>query len=193
MPKKTSILILALALTTLVLIFLAVKNERDKKVIEDVTAFPTAIPTLAPFASLSFASESVDLSGSKSAQKTIDVIIDTKGKEVSGAQLEIVYDPKIISDVFISNPEGSFFGSEALIPIREVDDEQGRLSFAVSLPQHLPEKRGRGVLMQMTFKVNKKLSKRTSISFLPKSMILTSKSSTTVLKETHPLEVILAY
>src|SRR4029079_19359590 len=122
MPKKTTVLILVLAIATGLLVFLAIRNERDKDRQKPSTLTPSSAPTLSPFASLSFSAKTLDVSESQSNQESVDVVINTSGKPVFGAQVELSYDPEIISDVSIANPEGSFFGPDAFILINEVDE-----------------------------------------------------------------------
>lgn len=193
MPKKTYILIVILVFIAGILIFVAIRNEQ-KKVEEQgpKTATPSVVPTIVPFATLSFPSPTMDLSDSKSTQESVDVLINTSGKPVFGAQVELSYDPEIISGVSISNPEGSFFGQNASVLINEINQETGRVSYAISLPTQAEEKTGQGVVMKMTFKVNKEKAKETLINFLPKSMITSLKSPSSVLDQTVPLKLILS-
>ncbi len=193
MPKKTTILIVVLVILTGILIFLAIKNEKNKVEQKPTTITPTSFPTVTPFASLMFSARTLDLSDSKSTEESVDVVINTNSKPVFGAQVELSYDPEIITDITISNPSGSFFGSDAFILFNDVDEEQGRVSYAISLPPQAQEKSGQGVVVKMNFKINNnKKVQKTSITFLPKSMITSLKSTSTVLEQTSPLSIILS-
>ncbi len=195
MPKKTSILIIFLVIIAGILIFLAISNERNKIGDQGKTSLtPTSVPTTVPFASLSFSAPILDLSDSRSTSETVDVILNTSGKPIFGAQIELSYDPEIIFDVAVANPEGSFFGPDAFIRINEVNKDLGRVSYAITLAAQAEEKNGQGVVMKMNFKVNREKSKakETTITFLPKSMVATLKSSSSVLEQTIPLKIILS-
>lgn len=194
MPKKTSILIIILAITTGILIFLAVRNENLRRIVEEVPKDqgPTAVPTIAPYATLAFSAQSLDLSTADSKSESVDVVIDTQGKPVFGAQIELEYDPEVISDIEITNPAGSFFGDNAFVLINEIDEELGRITYAVSLPAQDDEKTGEGVVARISFTASDNATGTSAISFLPKTTVTSLQTSSTVLSQTKPLSIVLS-
>lgn len=193
MPKKTTILIIILAVITGILIFLAVRNDKTQEIVvkpQIPAVKPTAAPT--PYATLSFSVANLDLSTVAITTQTVDILIDTNGKPVFGTQVELSYDPKVFYNVSLIKTPNSFFGPDAVVLINNVDPTQGRVSYAVALPSSGSEKIGKGVVATLSFSVNKFTGvKNTSITFLPKSTITTLQTSGSILSQTTPLSVIL--
>lgn len=193
MNKKTLILIIVLALVTGILMFLAITNDKRRTGESPIGISPTAEPSMAPYANLSFSADTLDLTTSNSTTESVDVIIDTKGKPVFGAQIELKYDPEVITDVVITNPAGSFFGANADVKINSVDEQLGRVSYGIALSQQADEKSGTGVVIRLNFKVNKDSGAESStITFLPKSQVTSLQTPSTILNQTKPLNLILS-
>ena len=195
MPKKTTILIVILAIITGILIFLAVRSDRSYKggkTSMEVTASPT--PAIRkPFANLAFSTNPLDVSQSTTAQ-SIDIVIDTNNKPVSGTQVELSYDPKVLTNVKLTPPfKSPFFGTNPLVLINTVDPTQGRISYAVAVSNNDSEKKGNGSIATLSFTVNKFSGVTFSqITFLPKSAVTTFSSQTSVLNISTPLQIIVA-
>jgi hypothetical protein len=193
MPKKTTILIIILAIITGVLIYLAVRSDQTLQT-RTTTVPPTPTPvTVKAFADLSFSTNPVDVSKSSTAQ-VIDITINTNGKSVSGAQVELSYDPKVLTNVTLTpalrNP---FFGANPVVLINNVDPTQGRISFAIAVGNNESEKTGTGSIATLGFTVNKFSGATFSqVTFLPKSAVTTFKSQSSVLNISTPLQIIVS-
>ncbi len=194
MPKKTTILIIILAIITGILIFVAVRSDQSqelgKKMINTATATPVVIK---PYASLYFSTPLIDVTRGTAAQK-VDIILDTNGKSVAGAQVELTYDPNTISNVTLTPlVANQLFGTNPTILINSVDKTQGRISYAISISLNDSEKIGKGSIGQLSFTVNKFSGvPATKITFLPKSAVTTQQTKFSVLDSTTPLQIILA-
>ena len=194
MPKKTTILIVILALITGILIFLAVRSDQTQQIMTNLNPKPSpTVEVVKPYATLSFLPEKLDVSLVSPVQ-SIDVVIDTGDKPVAGAQVELSYDPKLFTNVSITQPKQSpFFGPNPTILINSVDATQGRISYAVGISPDGSEKTGKGSIMTLNFTANKFAGVTTAqIAFLPKSAVTTLSTSGSILKTSIPLQVILA-
>lgn len=195
MPKKTTILIIILAIITSILIFVAIRTENstttEKKDITQKTI--TEAPSMAPYASLSFSPATLNASQGASTP-TVDIMLDTKGQMVSGAQVELLYDPEVITNVSLTPlVDGQLFGKNPFVLINTIDKEQGRITYAVAMDVNDTEKIGNAPIGRLTLTINRFTKKTTSsITFLPKSTVTTLKSLSTVLANTTPFEIILA-
>lgn len=190
MPRKTTILIVLLAAVTGLLIFLAVRNETVKNPANQAVTTPS--PTVVqPYASLGFSNPVID--ASTTLAQTVDIVIDTSGKPVAGAQVELSYDPRVIRNVRLVPSTSPFFENDGVVLISSVDEEQGRISYAVGIGANGSEKVGSGTIVTLQFAVNRALGLENSlISFLEKSAITTLSTQNSVLLNTAPLQVILA-
>lgn len=190
MPRKTTILIVILAVITGILIFLAARSDLTQNL--PPTATDSVSPTdVEPYAALSFSRQSIDVS-SASATQTVDILIDTAGQPVAGAQIELAYDPTVLTNVKLIPASDPFFGPSAAVLINSVDPPQGRISYAVGISPDESEKTGSGSLVTLTFNVNRIASVATSpISFLTKSAVTTLSTQGSVLKTPEPLQIVL--
>jgi hypothetical protein len=196
MPKKTTLLIIILAVVTAILVYLAVISDKAQEIINTTPLTPTAqntAPTIAPYANLSFSVPSLDLSKTNTATQSVNIILNSNGKDVFGTQVELKYDPTVIYNVSISKPQESFFGQDAPVLINSVDPTEGRVSYATAFSANSSGKSGTGVVATLTFTANKYTGiSSTSIAFLPKTTVTTLQSSQSVLKQTTPLSITLA-
>ena len=192
MPRKTSILIIILAIATGVLIFLALRNEEKQKKAY-IQEIPVSTTTIVPFAQLSFSTNILDLSDSKSATTSVDIVLDTKGQMVFGTQLELAFDPSVIQNVALLTKDNSFFGEGANVSMNVIDNTQGRISYVVSFPNHDQEKSGSGSVVTLKFNTKKNPGiEKSNISFLPKTTVTTQRTHSTVLEQSIPLTLILS-
>lgn len=194
LPRKTTILIVVLAIVTALLIFLAVTNETTQQIL--ITDEPQqAIPSetvIEPYATLNFSTPVLNVANSPTATQSVDIILDTVGKGVFGAQIELQYDPSLLLNMSVNPTPFSIFNTGATILINEVNQTQGRISYAVVLNPNEQEINGKGPIATLTFTPNRANAiPRTEISFLPKSAVTTIAGSGSILKTTTPLSIIL--
>lgn len=157
------IFIVILILITAVLIFAAVTTKQE------VTT-PITTQSVEPYASLTFAPETLTISPANYGTQSVDIILDTKGKGVFGAQIELQYDPLIISDVEISKPANSLFGETSSELINNVSSDTGLATYAVVLSPTDSEKVGKGPVATVKFNVNAP-GTSTNLTILPTSSI----------------------
>ena len=194
MPKKTTILIIILAIITGILIFLAVRSDRSLEEGKAPIAATTPTPVVTkPYADLSFSIDPLDVSKSTTTQ-SIDILVDTNNKPVSGAQVELSYDPKVLTNVTLTPPlQNPFFGASPEILINSVDPTQGRISYAVAIANNDSQKTGKGIVATLNFTVNKFAGVPfTQITFLPKSAVTAFSSQASVLNRSTPLQIIVS-
>lgn len=203
LPRKTTILIIILAIITGLLVFMAIKTDQTGKITNVTIPTPTteAVKPVTAFATLYFSPSIVDFSNQATTTTTVDIVVDTQGKPISAVQAELLYDPKIISNVVVTPVSTAtnnqtaikaLFSGTSQIPINIVDPVQGRISFARTIGINDQEVVGVGKIASISFSVNKfALQDSTSITFLEKSLVSTLKSLKSVLKGTTPLTVTL--
>lgn len=187
MRKATYLLIITiLILITAILIFSAVTTRKEN--VQNTN--PT--PSVEPYALLSFEPESIIInSSSDSANQSVDIILDTAGKSIFGAQIELQYDPEFISNISISKPTTSFFGDDSSELINIVSEEEGRITYAVGINPNSAEKRGKGIIAKLTFSVNSSQNGATDITILPISSANNLKDDVSVLKNQSSLPIII--
>ena len=120
---------------------------------------------------------------------SVNVIIGSDGGYPTSIQLELAYDPKILTD--ISMTPGNFFPNPNVL-INELDESTGRISYAIeNLPQEKAAKQG-GIIAVMTFTPRSgTTAKETQITFLPKTTVL-SGSRTAVIKYGYGTNILIS-
>jgi hypothetical protein len=164
MPKRTIILILVLILVTAGLVWLSVYTVPQEKT-----------PIVEKETTMDYAKTTITLSSTPSAISQIPLVysldtqISTEDNKITGAQLEISYDPKAITNVDIL--PGSFF-TDPVILLKNIDEKNGRISFAIGTKMGQKPVSGKGVLAKLQFTSTPQSSiTATTIDFLPKTMV----------------------
>src|SRR3989338_1527195 len=145
MPKKTTVLILILALVTGVLVFLAVSEGR-KQTSPQTNIIPSK-KAVEKTARVFFSPANLDLSsGTATATPSVDLFVDSGNTEISGVQVELQYDPKVLSSVRLlpTADTAGFFGPTAVVLFNDVNQTSGRISFVIAIGAQQPAKKGVG-------------------------------------------------
>lgn len=195
MPRKTTILIVILAVVTTVLVILAVSNENPQKNLTGTKITPTQVQKTVPgTAIISFNPPTVN-AGSQTSMP-VDIITDTAKEEINGVQVELLYDPKSITNVKIVPPTDlSLFGPGGTgytILFNESKPELGRISYAIVASQIQKPIKGVGKIGTLFFqKTAGATASTTFVRFVDKTMITKLGSSQNALKQANPLTITL--
>ena len=155
-------------------------NKENKEVKRNVPQFPETTLNLSP--------DSLTLSGSGSA--TIDVMINTGQNQISGAQLEIRYDPTKIT--ITDMVPGDFFPN--VTPLLNTHDRgRGRIDYVLAFTEEAQFKTGTGnvVTMNIMRNPNATSAATTQIDFLPKTSVRNRDQQTSLLKNSGSTTIIL--
>lgn len=176
---KTLVLILVLAILAAGLTWLALSPKPKEN---NVAAVPTVTPD--PIQTVLTVSSIPTPLATPSSYQT-DVVINTGSNKVNSVQLELTYDPKVLTKVDIIS--GQFF-VDPLVSIKNVDQVNGRISFVLNASGPKGSDNGvlgQGIVAQIRFSTPKGLkATNTSISFLPKTQVLGVGFSNSLLKTT---------
>jgi Cohesin domain len=161
MPKKTFLLIALLVLITACLLALAL-----------IPSFKGPAIKVKPVANINYAQTQLSFSApiiaTASGYKT-DVLISTGKNKVTVAQLEIAYDPKILTNVDIK--AGSFF-TDPTILLKKVDVVNGRITYVIGISLGGTPTVGKGTVATISFStLPGQTTARTPINFLPKTAV----------------------
>ena len=195
MPKKTTILIIVLLLFTAGLIYIAVKTEQQNpEQIEEETIseeeLTDLVPTINPQTQISFSPAVIDTSTSSQNPQTVSITANTNGQTISGIQLELSYDPAVLTNVEIEPAENNLFGPNPSVLINSVDPALGRISFAITLPSlDSEEVSGNSNIATITFTPLQNRVQNTQIVVLPKTTVRSLKSTNSLLQNSMPLNI----
>lgn len=172
-PIKTLLLIIFLALITISLVVLALMPQKP-------TPEPLPVTNITPNPiQTTLTISSTPVAGSTPSAYTTDVIVNTGQNNITSVQLELSYDPKVLTNVDIET--GSFF-INPVIALKTIDKVNGRITYAIS-PGDGVGVLGQGILAKISFKTLKKNVSAT-IDFLPKTQVNAEETTQSVLKST---------
>lgn len=179
--KRTIGLILMLIIVATALLLAAIsqnqyKNQKNKTV--SLKPSPTITQR---FTLLSFSPNPVIVSQKQTASPSaVDIVINTNQQKISGVQLEISYDPKKLTNVSITP---STFFPDPIVLIKEINNKEGVITFALSIQPTGIQRAGKGVVAQMKFNHTLTTGEKTQITFLPKTLVTALGISSSVLKQ----------
>lgn len=107
-----------------------------------------------------------------------DIQINTNGNTTTAAQIELSYNPKDLGDVDIV--AGNFF-KNPLELFKKIDDQNGRISYALGGSFGDKGIAGSGIVAKLSFK-KLRTTGTTSVAFMPKSRVTSSGISQSVLR-----------
>lgn len=167
---KTWALVGGLTILTAALLYLSLSANKNPAPVPQITTAPKKEIAQT---SLSFSDEQKYASGS-SLLKT-DILIDSKENKITGAQIELTYDPRVLTKVDIL--PGDFL-KDSVEVLKKVDIKTGRISYVLGSKLNR-NSQGTGAIATITYlRLNNKL---TTIDFLPQTLITAQGFSESVL------------
>lgn len=184
MPKKTTLLIVILAVVTGLLLFLALVSTQSPGLKTNVPEKKLVEKT----AKVNFSPQAFSLTDAAGA---VDINVDTGGGDITGVQAEMQYDTKALTNVkLLPDVSGeSFFGPRAVVLINEVNTATGRISFVIAINTGDEPRKGTGKIATLTFRKAPNAPASTQVNFLDKTLVTKLGVEESVLKETMPLNV----
>ena len=186
MSKRTLFLIFALFIITSVLLALALYAPSSPKPTQTVIApEEPAAQTILSFGELSIATSS----STANLSYSLPIRIATGTNKVTAIQLELQYDPKVLTNVSVT--PGVFFKNPVVL-LNQIDVKKGRISYAFGSGLTDPAVMGQGVIATLAFEAEKGLGEETTILFLPKTLVTAEGETESVLKETNAAQFTVA-
>lgn len=176
-PKKTWIIIAGIiALIAIpLIIFLSSKNlnplSKDN-VNEKTTTARTSL------------SVSEDIRTISEGNYETDIIINSNGDKISGAQIELAFEPTLLTNVDIT--PGNFLNSPTVLT-KTIDTTNGVIRYILAIKPGGETAEGTGVLATLSF--TKTSQEPTNIGFLPTSQVSTTGLNQSILKETISADI----
>lgn len=179
MSRKTLALLVSLLVVTVVLLGLALSSGKKTAPVTpptDTTTGPQ--PTDAAQTTLTMTPATVTVGPNGTG--TIDVTIATEVNDVSAVQLELEYEPTVITNVVVK--PGTFFDNPLNL-LNTNDQKTGRISYALGVTDKQAAHKGTGTVATITFrKVPTTTAQTTELKFLPKTIVTAISVSPSVLK-----------
>ena len=184
MSTRTLTLIIVLILVTAGLVWIATAtvpypttSTNRQAIVPKVT--PPVAQTVLRFDDLSMATNSA---------YTLPIIIQTGKNLVTAVQLDLLYDPKVLSNVKME--QGTFFTNPVTL-LNSTDAATGRVSYALGVGPQDHGKKGEDIVAIIRFNTKSVYPQATSISFLPKTLVTAEGIAQSVLKSSIPSQFVI--
>lgn len=180
--KKTVMLISVLTVITIALLYAAIVQQ------------PKSSPIVAkPVQKVSLAHTVLSLVNESSTtpsqlNKTVSVMADPHGNKINGIQIELSYDPTVITNVTIT--PGSFF-SHPVVLFHTIDKVDGRISYVIAAGLSDGLATQSGVVATLALTLNPQATASTTLHFLPKTKVTQEGTLESVLKTAEDLTLTL--
>lgn len=185
MSKRTLTLIIGLFAITALLIYAAI-SIRPSSVPQNPPTTTTIIqtPSLPPtpvHTVLSMVPNPIAINPSSTTPTKIDVVIDSQDNKITAVQLELVYDPKVLTITDLT--PGPFF-KNPLVLLKQIDKPLGRITYAVAVQPTATPLAGTGIAASILITPKPGFTQQTTIQFLPKTLVTAEGAVESVLKST---------
>ena len=171
--NKTALLVAGLVILTIVLLVVSLTSRSGVLRPGGSDKIKTG------FADTSLAFSDTPRTGTISGVYEMDINIDSKNSKITGAQIELSYDPKKLTKVDIK--PGNFLDNPVVI-VKSIDTDSGVIKFWLGNRVEKEGVKGDGTIAVVTF--SKPASGEAQINFLPKTSISAEGIDQSVLKET---------
>ncbi len=178
MPKKTLALIVCLVLVTVVLFVIALKTGTKSATQQPEQTAQTAPASIA-HSVLSLSPNPVTVVSGQ--QGSVSVMLAPSDNPVTAVQLEIGYDPTLITNLKIT-PSSSF--SNPVVLIDKNNPQTGRYTYAVGISPSSQHITANGAVATLTFTAKTApVGQQMQLALLPTSLVTARGVATSVLKE----------
>ena len=178
MSKRTLFLIFALFIITFVLLMITLYNPSNPKPAPIVTVPKEPIEQTI----LSFGQPTASSSSVTNLAYSLPITITTGKNKVTAVQLELQYDPKVLTNVVVA--PGLFFKNPVVL-LNQIDVKTGRISYAFGISPQEQGVIGQATVATLTFEATSKNPQETGILFLPKTLVTAEGITESVLSQTN--------
>lgn len=193
---RTLILIGVLAIIAVILIFFALQMNSNQPVQtpngnNGAQTQPTS--TVEKTATVAFSPTNVNMVTSTSA--TVDIVVTAGNTPITGAQVEIAYDPTVIRNPRILPPDSanSLFGTATsfIELFNDVNTETNTINYAIGIQPSGNPVVGAGSIGKLTFTVVRGTTPTSQITFGEGTAVTVQGAQESVLSTTTPLTITL--
>ena len=170
--NKTPLLIALLAILTVFLVLIAIAPKKVNVTPPPATEEEAIVP-----AETILSMESASSSGSA---QSVNVMVDSGANTVTGVQLELSFDPKLITNVTLTPGE---FITNPVELLKNIDYANGRVSYVLGIPIGSEGVQGTGTVAKLSYREVGAQGETVSIKFLPKTLVASEGFSASALKE----------
>jgi hypothetical protein len=150
---------------------------------------PTAIPTpiqQQPSTITKTVEKTAALQLVPQGNNSINVVVNAGKGTISGVQLQLSYDPRVLTNVSIQR--GSFF-TKPLELQNSIDSTNGMINYAIAISPSMSPQPGTGIVATIYYTPNLGLMSKTTINPLPGTKVTAEGIDQSVLQTPAPLDI----
>ena len=120
---------------------------------------------------------------------SVDVVVNTRSNKLTAVQLELLFDPSHITDVFLQEPHQSslFVPSDYVVLFKEVDKKNGRIRYAIGVKPGNEARSGEGSVLHLIVTPNPRAKGKTILAFSTDTLAVEPGRNASVIKNLTPL------
>lgn len=192
-PSKTLFLIGFLVTITIALLGVALfmAANQNKKALTTTTSQTIPTPKIPKTALVSFSPASLVIPAGSSSSATVDIIVTTGENPITGAQIEVDYDPTVVSNIRYIPPDitSSLLGQPGTYLTLFTDNKTpGKIVFANAINPDSTAVSGTGSVGKLSFSLLR-TKPSTALILGPETKITTNTTRESILKSTTPLTI----
>jgi hypothetical protein len=156
---------------------------------ENKTTQRNTSQTILPLASINFRPGD-NLGAGIGQTQSVNIMIDTQGRPVDGAVIALLYDPKALSNVTISQVKDPQSAISSAFEKKEIfyDTKTGVVSLSLKIASTTPMQKGNGQVATLSFR--RTTNKPTTVSFSPNTALLSHGTTISILKNNLTLQTL---
>ena len=184
--RGTILLIFILATVTAFFLYIALNPYHVK------TSTKIAnIPTPTPYAHTIISLVAAPTASNSANSNTVDINVNSGINTVNVVQLEIAFNPKVISKITLQ--KGTFFTNPVEL-LNDINYQDGRINYALGIAPKQTGVKGSGTLAILTYEINP-ISTASAVTFtiLPKSLVASQGTVFSTLKSINNFNIPLTH
>ncbi len=171
--SKTSVALIVLFFISLTTLLILNAKYSSNPVLP---SFPKMFPTQTVISESTLSLSPTILNVQPGKRTSLQIIIENSGQKPSLIQMELAYDPSVISNV--SFIPGSFYQNPDVL-LTTVNARNGRISYAIAPSKGQEDTTGSNVVTTLMF-TPRLTTRQTTISFMPKTLVQTEETKNTL-------------
>lgn len=180
MSKRTLLLIVILTGITAGFLYLAlIPQQQPKQLLSSPTKSVTKVALAHTVLSLV-----AQPPYPESVTRIVDLVANPHGNKVNGVQVELAYDPNVITGVLVT--PGPFFPNPIVL-FKTIDMQDGRISYVIAPSLSDSPTTTSGVVAKITLTLSTTATSSTTLHFLPKTKVTQPGTLESVLKNAQDL------
>jgi hypothetical protein len=181
--QKTNKKVLVVSVVVIILIFIIAATTRYLNKQTTTTMLPIPTPVQEGMMTPLSAEKTSAIHLEQQGNNTVNVVVDSGKGAISGVQLQLSYDPQVLTNIRVQ--KGVFFVSPIELQ-KSIDTTNGILVYAIAISPTSAPQQGKGVIATISYTPNFGVASPTKLTFLPGTKVTAEGIDESVLQTPPP-------